>query len=93
MWEPYTVLLLLLLLLLLLNSSCGATGYARRNRHNQDHHTKGHSVSVSCLPAKKGPPIERKPLTTNLVRVNIVWARVFETHVLIFLTSCCCYTT
>ena len=26
--------------LLLLNSSCGATRYTRRNRHNQDHDTE-----------------------------------------------------
>ena len=37
MWGLYT-------LLVLLNSSCGATGYTRRNRHNQ----------------KEGPPIKQK---------------------------------
>ena len=33
MWGLYT-------LLLLLNSSCGATKYTRRNRHNKDHHAE-----------------------------------------------------
>ena len=37
MWGLYT-------LVLLLNSSCGATRYTRRNRHNQDHHTKSPSL-------------------------------------------------
>ena len=83
MWESYT-------LLPLLNSSCGATRYTWRNRHNQDHHTESHSVTVSCPPAKKGSPIRRKRLTTNLVRVDIARARVLESHVLIVFTSCCC---
>ena len=59
----------------------GATDTTRTTSHRESHS----SVPVSCPPAKKGPPRRRKPLTTNLARVNMVRARVFESHVLIFL--------
>ena len=49
---------------------------------NNDH---TNSVPVSWAPAKKGSPIRRNPLTTNLIRVNITRARVFEWDVLIIL--------
>ena len=50
-----------------------------------ENHDHTNSVPVSWAPAKKGPPIERNPLTTNLIRVNIARARVFEWNVLILL--------
>ena len=48
-----------------------------------ENHDHTNSVPVSWAPAKKGPPIRRNPLTTNLIRVNIAQARVFEWDVLI----------
>ena len=50
-----------------------------------ENHDHTNSVPVSWAPAKKGPPIARNPLTTNLIRVNIARARVFEWDVLIIL--------
>ena len=50
-----------------------------------ENHDHTNSVPVSWAPAKKGPPIRRNPLTTDLIRLNIARARVLEWDMLIVL--------
>ena len=68
--------------------------YSAQQTQTGSPHRESRSVPASCLPAKKGSPRRRKPLTTNLARVNkyctgtsVRVARVY------FFSSCCCCTT
>ena len=52
--------------------------------------TPSHSVPASRPPATKGPPRRRKPLTSNLVRVSILYGHECSIRAYWFPTSCCC---
>ena len=58
MWRLYT-------LLLLLNSSCGATRYTRRNRHNQDHHNERFIESLDNVHHSEGRASKKANIVDN----------------------------